>query len=96
VDVYNFRMRPRSAVRISSRPSYGDPDLEAFDGRAVSVYRRPGFVLDSRRRGRRTDTLWLDNTSRRSVRGYVSVYPKLRTSLSAGYRLSFKRVRLER
>jgi hypothetical protein len=94
VDVYNFRMRPRSAVRISIRPSYGDPDLEVYDSNAVSVYRRRGFIIDSRRRGRRSDTVWLDNRSRGSVRGYVSVYPKPRTSLSAGYRLSFKRVRL--
>jgi hypothetical protein len=94
VDVYSFRMRPWSSVRISTSPSYGDPDLEVFDGTATSVYRRRGFILDSRRRGRRSDVLWLDNRSSRGARGYVSVYPKPRTSLSAGYRLSFRRTRL--
>jgi hypothetical protein len=93
VDVYNARMGPRSSVRISIRPSYGDPDLEVFDSSAVSVYRRRGFVSDSTRRGRRSDVLWLTNSSRRSVRGYVSVYPKRGTRLDAGYRVSFRRVR---
>jgi subtilase family protein len=94
VDVYNFRMRPRSGVRISIRPSYGDPDLEAFDRTAVSVYLRRGLIARSRRPGRRIDTLWLDNSSRRSAAGYVSIYPKPGSVLSAGYRVSFQRVRL--
>lgn len=93
VDVYNFRMRSRSSVRISIRPSYGDPDLEAFSRDAVSVYRSRGFIARSRHTGRTSDTLWLDNSSRRSASGYVSVYPKPGSVLSAGYRLSFKRSR---
>lgn len=96
VDVYNFRMRPRSGARIQIRPLYGDPDLEIYGPNAVSVYRRRGFIADSRRRGRRTDTLWLDNSGHSSARGYVSIYPKRGTSLSAGYQLAFKRVRLAR
>jgi hypothetical protein len=91
VDVYRFRMTPRSSVRIRITPSFGDPDLEVFDARAKTVYRRRGFIVDSRRRGRRRDVLWLDNTARRPASGYVSIYPKPRTSLSAGYRLSFSR-----
>jgi hypothetical protein len=96
VDVYNFRIRPRSGARISIRPLYGNPDLEIFGPNAVSVYRRRGFIVDSRRRGRRTDAVWLDNSGRRAARGYVSVYPAVRSSLSAGYRLSFRRVPLGR
>jgi hypothetical protein len=93
-DVYNFLIRPHSGARISIRPLYGDADLEVFGPRAVSVYRKRGFIDSSRHRGRQVDTVRLANPTGRAAHGFVSIYPKGRSSLAAGYRLSFKRIPL--
>jgi hypothetical protein len=96
VDVYRVLIARRSTVRITVRPTYGDPDLEVFSRAARTVYyrKRPRTLLAaSRRSGRRWDAVTVANSSRGRRLVYVAVYPAGQKALDDGYRLIVKRVR---
>ena len=86
-----FKLPRRSRVRIQVRPSYGDADIEIYDGGAAYLGQRRSRVCRSIRNGRATDTCVLYTRGRRSLTGYVAV-----SSIGVSdYRLSFKRLPLE-
>jgi hypothetical protein len=92
VDTYRVVLRPRRAVRITARVTYGDPVLEAYNGWVKTIYGNRGLIDRTDRRGRRTEVLEVANPYRR---GRVVFYVVLSTwrSLDAGYRLSLRPVR---
>jgi hypothetical protein len=71
-DVYRFRMAGRSALKATLRPSYGDPDLLAFHGRARHV-RHGGAIVARSERVRGPDRVRLVNRGRRRAAGYLVV-----------------------
>jgi hypothetical protein len=71
-DVYRIRMPRRSSLRATAIPRYGDPDLFAYHDGARSLSSRHAIV-DQSVRTRGPDRVFLINTSRRSVFGYLVV-----------------------
>lgn len=71
-DVYRIRMRRRSALTATLTPSYGDPDLFAYQGRARHVG-HDSAIVDSSERYRGPDRVHLVNRGRRTARGYLVV-----------------------
>jgi subtilisin family serine protease len=94
LDVYRFRYRPHSRVRISVRARYGDTDLEVFDRSARTVDDRRQRVCRSARGVNRTDSCVMTWRGGGSRLGYVAVLAsRSREGIAAGYTLRFKRVR---
>ena len=97
-DVYRVVVGAGWTMRIRSRPRAGDPDLDVFSRRARTVYyrRKPRTLLGaSRRPGRRIDTVYVRNRSRRPRFVWVAVYPT-GERFDAAYRLEARRVRPRR
>lgn len=91
-DVYRIRIPARARVTASVKPVFGDPDLAVYDRGADSVGDRGAIIDSSNRRGSKTDTVRVRNTSRRAATAYVRVFvPEGRASLDAGYRLTIRR-----
>jgi Subtilase family len=94
-DVYRVHMPPRSSLRATATPSYGDPDLLAFDGSARKL--RTARPVASSQRSRGTDRVELINTSRRTLTGYLVVSASPTDgAIDAGYRPTVSRVRFQR
>jgi hypothetical protein len=90
-DVYRLRMPGRSSLVATLRPRFGDADLIAFHDGARSVRSRRGRV-DSSFRTRGADRVYLVNTSRRSVTGYLAVVSQeLNGSVDSRYSLRVTR-----
>lgn len=91
-DVYRIRVPARRSVVMWVRPSFGDPDLVVYDHNASSIGDRGAIISASNRRGKRTESVRLRNTSRRARTAYVRVFaPSGRSSLDAGYKLTIRR-----
>ena len=93
IDVYRIEVPGRVRFRITLRPVYGDPDVQFYAGEARTVYRKRGLVIGSYRRGRRIDEVIVNKHRRGAEEAYVVVYPKVRSALAAGYRLTLTRLR---
>jgi hypothetical protein len=92
-DVFRVLLPAHSSVRFLLKPLGGDPDLYLWSSRARTIYSRRGLVRRSIRRGRREESLLVDNPGRASRVGFVSVQidPSVRV-LNAAYRLTVRRV----
>jgi hypothetical protein len=89
VDVYRVRVRAGRSLRMTLRPSVGDPDLFMYGPRAKSV-RRSRRLAGSTRTGLRADRLTIRNHDDRTRTYYVAVafsVRKARTMLNARYEL---------
>jgi hypothetical protein len=83
-DVYRAVVPGRRALKITLRPSFGNPQLEAYNGWAKSVATRRGRIAVSRHRGRAAETLEIHNP----YRGRRAVWILAITdSLNSAYRL---------
>jgi hypothetical protein len=93
-DVYRVRFPPHARLRVSVQQRFGDADVAAFTRSARSIDDDEQLIARSSRRGRRKDTLELENPSRRSRLAYVEVYVREGNRvLDAGYELSVRRLR---
>lgn len=84
-DVYRAIIPGRRAVKIVLRPSFGNPQLEAYNGWAKTVFRRRGQISVSRRPGRAVERLYIRNPYRGRRTIWIMAWP---SSLGAGYRLT--------
>ncbi len=93
-DVYRLVLPPRARVRVTLRPRFGNPDLAAFTRAAATIEDDEQLIGQSRRRGKRRDTLTLRNPSRRSRSAYLVVFIHRRTrTLDSRYELRVQRAR---
>jgi hypothetical protein len=93
LDVYRFRLTPRSRVRITLTASVGDTDLEVFDQRAETVNDRGQRVCVSARGLNRTDRCTLVWNGRGKRTGYAAVsVADSSEGIAASYTLRFKRI----
>ena len=90
-DTYRVVLGGRRAVRLSAKRDFGDPVLEAYSGRAKTVFGNRGLIARSDKRGRRTETLEIVNRSRRRSSFFVVL--STRRTLDAGYRLTLSPAR---
>jgi len=89
-DVYRVRLRPRSRVRVTATPAFGDPVLVGFKPGTTSLRRRA--LQTSRRKGSRTERITLRNRSGRARTFFVALgVQRGGRSLDAGYRLTIRR-----
>ena len=89
VDVYRVKVPAGRRVRLSLRPSVGDPDLYVFGAKARSV-RRNRSLRSSSRRGKRTERIRVRNRGRGTRTIYVAVgfdSDKRVRLFNAGYKL---------
>ncbi|MEA2125627.1 MAG: hypothetical protein QOI80_2409, partial [Solirubrobacteraceae bacterium] len=94
LDVYRFRYRPHSHVRITLKARYGDTDLEIFDKGAKTVNDRRQRVCRSARGLHHTDRCRMRWGGSRPRIGYAAVsVATSRDGIAAGYKLRFTRVR---
>ncbi len=94
VDVYRITVPARAVVQVRMSPSFGDPDLEVFDGRARTVYRNRGLIGRSTRGEGNTDSVRFVNRDRRRRAFYLVAYvPEEAKFADAAYRLQVKRTR---
>jgi subtilisin family serine protease len=71
IDVYRVKVRAGRKMRITLKPSVGDPDLFVFGAKARSVSARPKGI--STRSGKRTDRVTVRNRGRKSTTFYAAV-----------------------
>lgn len=88
VDVYRFRLKPRSRSRISLSTSVGQAEVAVFDRTAKTVFARRGSVCSPSATG-----CVVNYRGRRKPFGYVAVRAGGDQSLNANYTLTFKRLR---
>ena len=94
LDVYRFRLRPRSRARITLKPRFGDADLAIFDQTAKTTSDRRGLVCASRRGLRKTDSCTVVWRGRGARVGYVAIaVADSSEGLASGYTLRFRRLR---
>jgi hypothetical protein len=89
IDVYRIKVRAGRRVKLSLRPSVGDPDLFVFGGKTRAV-RRSRPVDVSSRNGKRTDRVVVRNRGRKTTTFYAAVgfrTGKRLKLLNAGYTL---------
>lgn len=88
-DVYRVRVPGRCTVRISTTPTFGNPDLMLFSRHARHASGSKHRIARSRHSGTREDRVRWRNRSRKSTIVFVRVYnrPSSKTSLDAGYAL---------
>lgn len=92
-DIYRFRMPPHSAFGAIVRPSYGDPDLYAFDGAVRTLARSRRHLVAHSAHYHGKDAIALENSSRRTLTGYLAVNAaRSHGKIDAGYRLSVRRI----
>jgi subtilisin family serine protease len=90
-DVYRIRLSPRSRVRVSIKPSQGDPDLYVFAGKAQAITSKR-VLAKSKKRGLKTDSVSVRNTSGKAMSAYVvAVIDSSVKTLNATYALTVKR-----
>jgi hypothetical protein len=89
VDVYRVRISPRSRVRVTARPAFGNPVLAGFAPGTRTVRREP--LALSQRRGGRTERITLRNRSRRARTFFVGLAVQRGRVVDAGYRLTIRR-----
>ena len=89
-DVYRVKVRPHSRVRVTAKPTFGNPILAGFKPATKSLRgRRTGT---SRHSGTHTERITLRNRSRRTRTFYVAVgVQRGGRSLDAGYVLTIRR-----
>ena len=89
-DVYRVKVRPHSRVRVTAKPTFGNPILAGFKPATKSLRgRRTGT---SRHSGTHTERITLRNRSRRTRTFYVAVgVQRGGRSLVAGYVLTIRR-----
>jgi hypothetical protein len=89
-DVYRVKVRRRSRVRVTAKPSFGNPILAGFRPGAKSLNGRR--TSTSRHSGSHTERITLRNRSRRTRTFYVAVgVQRGGRSLDAGYALTIRR-----
>jgi hypothetical protein len=92
-DVYRAWFPPHSTLRFTLTPIGGDPDLGIWSSRGHTIYSRRGRIGVSRRRGKRTDSVVIHNTTRHARIGYVAVAVDSRAQrLDAAYALRVRRL----
>lgn len=95
-DVYRVRLPARSVGKVLVHPLAGDPDVEAYSSRSLTLDGSRPFA-SSVRGERRTDAITLINRSRRARSFYVVVYvPESASAYNATYRMQVVRVRYRR
>jgi hypothetical protein len=94
LDVYRFRYRPHSQVRIALKARYGDADLEVFDRAAKTVDDRGQRVCRSAKLLHHIDRCVMTYRGSTTRVGYAAVsVADSRDGIAAGYTLRFKRLR---
>jgi hypothetical protein len=89
-DVYRVKVRPHSRVRVTARPTFGDPVLAGFRPGARSL--RGHRTGTSRHSGSHTERITLRNRSGRARTFYAAVgVQRGGRSLDAGYVLTIRR-----
>ena len=93
-DVYRIRFPARGRLRITVRPTFGDPDLQVFSRHASDLSDSARRVGSSSRTGSRSESLVVRNRARRAQKAFVAVYvDNSARSLDAGYELRIRRIR---
>jgi subtilisin family serine protease len=98
-DVYWLSVPRRSWFRISLRMARGDADLFAYQRWVPKIttrsgtFRRSGLVADSRRPGRRTDTVYVRNNGPASLLAVAVRIFHQHSTLDARYSLAVRRLR---
>jgi Subtilase family len=92
-DVYRVWFPAHSRLLFTLKPIGGDPDLGIWSSHGHTIYSRRGLVGLSRRRGKRTDSLEIDNTTRHAAVGYAAVAVSAHADrLDAAYVLRVRRL----
>jgi subtilisin family serine protease len=93
VDVYRFRVAPRSRVRVTVNPSSGNPALLVLRAGATSFSQSDQVLGSSSRPGGTTESVRLVNTARAARWAFAVVLnDSSARALDVRYRLAFKRV----
>jgi hypothetical protein len=87
-DVYRVRVPAHTRVQITTKPSFGNPDLELFASDATRVATSRHRLARSRHSAQRTDRVAWSNRSGRARSVYVNVYVKRQTTLDSIYTLT--------
>jgi hypothetical protein len=86
VDVHRVLLPARSPARVIVTPRWGDPEVAAYDARAVSIADSPQRIAGSHhRRGR--ETLLVENRRRRPRSVFIAISLRPSTPNGAGYTL---------
>jgi hypothetical protein len=94
VDVYRLRVPRKARFKVLLRPNGGDPDMEAYTGRATVLGDKQELIHRSSRGEDHTDVVRLINKSGDSRTAYIAVYvPREAAYADASYRLEFVRQR---
>lgn len=92
-DVYRLWFPAHSRLLFTLRPIDGDPDLGIWSSRGRTIYSHRGLVGLSRRRGKRTDSLEIKNTTGHATVGYAAVGVSAHAQrLDAAYVLRVRRL----
>lgn len=89
IDVYRIRVPAHRSALVQLRTTFGDADLFVFPGSRRTLQGTP--VGRSVKRGRRTDSVTVRNTSGAPRRFYVAIDSAASTSLNSAYSLNFRR-----
>jgi hypothetical protein len=89
IDIYRIRVPAGRRAVVQLRTSFGDADLFVFPGSRKTLQGKP--LATSQKRGRRTDSVTVRNTSGQPRRFYVAIDSASRTSLNSAYSLNFRR-----
>jgi hypothetical protein len=93
-DVYRVVLPRRSALRVSVKPSFGDPDLAVFSRGARDLGDARRVLGSSTRNGSATDSVVVTNAGRATKSVYVGVaIDRSARSLDAGYTLTVRRAK---
>lgn len=94
-DVYRVVLPRRSALRITVKPSFGDPDMAVFSRSARDLGDGKRVLGSSSKSGSATDSVRVRNTGRATKTVYVGVaIDRSARSLDAGYTLTVRRAKL--
>jgi hypothetical protein len=91
-DIYRVRLPAHGRLRVTIKPSFGNPDLELYSSAAKSVGGKRGRLKRSLHTGKHTDRISYRNPSGRTRTFYVRVWIRDgQRTLDAGYALSARR-----
>jgi hypothetical protein len=89
VDVYRIQVPARRGALVQLRTVFGNADLFVFPGNRRTLEGKP--LATSTKKGKRTDSITLRNTSSQPRRFYVAIDSASPTSLNSAYSLIFRR-----
>lgn len=92
LDVYRFRVPARSSVRLTVKPTSGDPGIVVYRSGTKTLSQRGRIIAASSHRGSTTEVVRLANHGRGAAWAFAVILNDVSASaLDAHYRLGFKR-----